>query len=676
MILWPTQIRRACLCPRLMVYEYKNRRKLKIFQSTIVLPGAFFHDSVAGPMFQTIASGTDQKLIGIVDRGGRTQNDFHARLWAHLDKKYLTPALHSKSRPKSLSGNQVLVFAEGLGKLSEFLASAILRQRTYFDSSAEALKTLFLPPEKKISKRIDTESGVSFSVRGKYDALLFDSKDQEFIVLEFKCKSDYELIGDLEQVSTYAWMIRETSGIPARAAIFYLGEEPQVKELPSEVLEKAFQVSLKLINEIGKWLHAPDPPKAGIPPTTVDGLCEICPLSRRCERLFGPRSPELSRQLRGSLERFSEKVGTTEGILIGRMLGADEAPVYWNPFGGDTPLANGHMLVVGTSGSGKTQVLKSLIGEVVQKGLIPVIFDFNNDYVSPEFLQRHVIRAHYPGDGLPLNPLELVPDPLTGKIQLANGIFSTAGILKRVYGLGVQQEANLRLAMVECYRDHGITKDTTEKPSSGYPVFEELESKILELPNHTALLNRLSPIFSLNLFSRSGDDKSFGDFIKSPKVIRLAPLPTEEVKLAVAEFVLLKLYNHFVCLPHRTHPIMAIIVDEAHKLSGSESIVKLFREIRKFGVAMILSSQKARDFHSDIHANAASGLFLKNSEISDRKYIADQLKASEKQKEEIINILGLQRTFQGLFRNDHYTPFVRLKIVPYFERFKSRGREH
>ena|GEM_PF-5604706 len=611
MILWPTHIRRACLCPRLMVDEYKNRRKHRIFQGTLVLPGTFFHDSVAAPMFQSIAEGKDQELINIVGRPCTTENDFHKVLWSHLDKKYLNPAFHSKSRPKHLGGDHIIAFANGLGKLSEFNAKLIWRQQPYFDSPQELLKSLFLPPEKAIRKKLSTDSGASVDIRGKYDALLFDKREQEFIVLEFKCKGDYELVGDVGQVSTYAWMIRETSGMPARAAIFYLGEEPEVKELPSELLHKTFQTSLKLINEIAKWLHTTNLPKAGIPPTTVEGLCEICPLRSNCDRLFGPRDPELSRQFRGRVEGFSKRTGAAEGILIGRGLGAEESPVYWNPFSGDPPLANGHMLVVGTSGSGKTQVLKSLIGEVVQKHLIPIIFDFNNDYVAPEFLKRHDIEAHYPGDGLPLNPLELVPDPLTGKIQVANGIFSTAGILKRVYGLGVQQEASLRIAMVECYKDHGITKDTTETPSNGYPVFEALESKILELPNHTALLNRLSPIFSLNLFSSSGDDKGFAHFIKSPKVIRLAPLPTEEVKLAVAEFILLKLYNHFVCQPHRTHPIMAIIVDEAHKLSGSESIVKLFREIRKFGVAMVLSSQKARDFHSDIHANAASGLFLK-----------------------------------------------------------------
>ena len=222
--------------------------------------------------------------------------------------------------------------------------------------------------------------------------------------------------------------------------------------------------------------------------------------------------------------------------------------------------------------------------------------------------------------------------------------------------------------MEECFREHGITRETVDIQNKDVPAFGELETKIQELPNHISLLNRLSPIFSLNLLSRTDNNESFSQLISRPTVIRLAPLPTEEVKLAVAEFVLLKLYNFLVSGEHHFSPHMAVIVDEAHKMSASEAVLKLFREIRKFGVAMILSSQKAKDFHADIHANAGSGLFLKNSEIADRKYIADQLKGSEKQKEEIINLLGSQKTFEGLFRNDQYLPFVRMRIVPYFER--------
>ena len=353
MILWPTHIRRACLCPRVLVDEYKSRRKHRLFQGTLVLPGAFFHDSVAGPMFQAIASRKDGDLVKILESSGKDRSDFNVQLWAHLDKKYLTPAFFSRSKPKNLSGEHLLTFARGLGKLSEFLTEEIFSQRPLFETSAETLKSLFLPPEKKMSKKLTTESGVSLTIRGKYDALLFDAKDQEFVVLEFKCKSDYELIGDLEQVSTYAWMIRETSGIPARAAIFYLGEEPEVKLFTSEDLEQAFQVSLKLINEIGNWLSAANPPNAGIPPTTVKGLCGICPLVSDCDKLFGIRSPQLTEQLRSRVEGETQKDTSSEGILIGRMLEEEASPVYWNPFTGDPRLANGHMLVVGTSGSGR-----------------------------------------------------------------------------------------------------------------------------------------------------------------------------------------------------------------------------------------------------------------------------------------------------------------------------------
>ena len=541
-------------------------------------------------------------------------------------------------------------------------------------SSADLLKSMFLAPEKVIKKSIQTKSGMKFRIRGKYDALLFDPNTQEFVIIEFKCKGQQELVGDVEQVALYAWMIKETSGISARAVILYLDEAPGIQRIPGRQLASAFDASIRLIDEIGRWLNAPDLAKAQIPTTTVDGLCKVCPLGSQCETMYGRKDLSAGVQLRIRLQSSPEDGEDNKGTFLGYSMESESRPIYWDPVGGNPHLANGHMLIVGTSGSGKTQILKALISDLSQKRKTALVFDFNNDYVADEFLEKCGIRTHDPTESLPLNPLELVPDPISGRIQVANGIFATAGILKRIYGLGAQQEANLRTAMEECYKEYGITKETKRIPAAGYPPFEKLESKIRELPNHIPLLNRLSPIFSLNLFKSSGNDQSFSEFIRRPTVLRLAPLPTEEVKLAVAEFVLLKLYNHFMSQPHQVSPAMAVIVDEAHKMSSSEAIVKLFREIRKFGVAMILSSQKAGDFHPDIHANAASVLFLKNSEIADRKYIADQLKPSVKQKEEIVNMLGLQSTFEGLFRNDHYTPFVRVRIVPYFERQRGLGQ--
>jgi len=651
-----------------MVEEYKNQRKHWIRIGGIVFPGSFFHDHVALPMFEAIAKGKDLDIIRIIGEHRRVPEDLTAALWRHLDRKYFTPPLQTAIKSKKFTGDSIIVLAQGLGVLSQVIAEIICSQSGSYKSSADLLKLVFLPPEKVVKKSIRTTSGVKFQIHGKYDALLFDPDAQEFVIIEFKCKGQHELVGDVEQAASYAWIIAETSGIPARAVIVYLNESPEIQRIPSQQLSSAFDASMCLIEEIGRWLSAPDLAEAQIPSTTVDGLCAVCPLNGQCETVYGPRDLDAGTRLRIRLQCCPENAGDNKGAFLGYSLETEPSPIYWNPVGGNPRLANGHMFIVGTSGSGKTQILKALISDLSRKRITALVFDFNNDYVADEFLKGSGIRTFDPADGLPLNPLELVPDPISGRIQVANGIFATAGILKRIYGLGAQQESNLRTAMEECYKEFGVTKETKRIPAAGYPPFDKLELKIRELPNCIPLLNRLSPIFSLNLFKSSVNDQSFSEFIRRPTVLRLAPLPSEEVKLAVAEFVLLKLYNYFMSQPHQVAPKMAVIVDEAHKMSSSEAIVKLFREIRKFGVAMILSSQKARDFHPDIHANAASGLFLKNSEIADRKYIADQLKASDKQKEEIINILGFQSTFEGLFRNDHYTPFVRVRIVPYFER--------
>ncbi len=383
----------------------------------------------------------------------------------------------------------------------------------------------------------------------------------------------------------------------------YFGEDPTIREVPSNDLRRCSPVSMRLINEIIRWLSAPNLREAGIPPTTWEGLCIICPLNNSCESLFGRRKERLVTQLRHRIGDLGDNATGEDdkGILLGATLDQGQDSVYWNPFGGHPRLPNGHLLVVGTSGSGKTQVMKSVIAEIVEKQVVPLIFDFNNDYVVEGFPERHRLRVYEPGDGMPLNPLELVPDPLTGKIQVANGIFSTAEILKRIYRLGVQQEANLRTAMKELYKDHGFFPDTSQAPPSGYPPFEDLEIKIRELPNHVPLLNRLSPIFSLNLFTTSGDGEDFAEFIRLPTVVRLAPLPTEEVKLAVVEFVLLRLYpslhgtasQHFTA--HGNH----------NRRSAQGQRVRLFgytisrnQEIRRCGDPVLSESQGLSSGHS------------------------------------------------------------------------------
>ncbi|MBF0477115.1 MAG: ATP-binding protein [Deltaproteobacteria bacterium] len=673
MILWPTHVRQACLCPRLMVDNYVHHHEHRIRSAGTVFHGRFFHDQVAARMFDQLAGPPEQELVSIIVKNIRDPLALADALWEHLDGEYLSRALEGPNLPKNINANQIEAMANGLGLLSGFLAEMIARQKPFFRSGRKLVQSLFQSPEKKMTAAMTTASGTTFEITGKYDALLFDRQDNEFVILEFKCKNDFEVIGDLEQLALYAWLIRQSSQIPARGAVFYLDQIGEIKRITSEELEAAFEATSNLINAIGQWIPAKDLTQARIPATHVPGLCPKCPLDLKCEQLFGSRRTEEADKLFGPAKTLfpTGPELTDPGIELGRRLDAPGEHVYWNILGPDRSLPNAHMLIVGTSGSGKTQVLKAIIAGIIDRGVTPLIFDFNDDYVGQDFIDRHGIQVVNPLDGLPLNPLVLTPDRTDGTVLVMSSIFELAGILRKVYDLGDQQEANLRTAMEACYRNHGLTRDTRQAPTGVSPGFNEIEAQIRLLPGHLPLLNRLSPIFSLNLFRDARDDQDFAEFITRPTVIRLAPLPTEEVKLAVGEFVLLRLYNYLVTGNHHPSVRYAVVIDEAHKMSLSDAVSKLFREGRKYGLGVILSSQKAQDFHSDVHANAATCLFLKNNELSDRNYIAKTLVGTKKDSKEISESLAMQNAFEAIFRNDDYKPFTRLRISPYFERYPA-----
>jgi Helicase HerA, central domain len=90
--------------------------------------------------------------------------------------------------------------------------------------------------------------------------------------------------------------------------------------------------------------------------------------------------------------------------------------VFWNPQT-KTPrrLTNQHLLVVGKSGSGKSETTKALIWELDQLGVPSIILDYQGEYATGEFADAVQPRVFNVMAGLPINPFELPLDPLTGQ---------------------------------------------------------------------------------------------------------------------------------------------------------------------------------------------------------------------------------------------------------------------
>ena len=64
-------------------------------------------------------------------------------------------------------------------------------------------------------------------------------------------------------------------------------------------------------------------------------------------------------------------------------------------------------------------------------------------------------------------------------------------------------------------------------------------------------------------------------------------------------------------------------IDEAHRTSYPGSPVDtLFREARKYGIGVILASQRATDFNEVLLSNAGTIITLKQNLMKDARYIA------------------------------------------------------
>jgi DNA helicase HerA-like ATPase len=304
--------------------------------------------------------------------------------------------------------------------------------------------------------------------------------------------------------------------------------------------------------------------------------------------------------------------------------------VNWDISGSAHPLPNSHALIVGTSGSGKTFLIKRvLLPQLLNEGLGAIILDFNGDFGSKDFIEsmggklKH-IRADI--DGLGFNPFVITQ---TGERQrLAVFISSFSELLAKVFDLGDQQRANLNKVMRTQYRELGfpdILDDAFLAKQMKWPNFRSLVVRLEDEDVKAA--NRIRDMAEIDMFSE--DNVAFSDLLMEPCVIGISKLPGDYSKGAVVELILNGLYNRLLIKGEKKANELRtdffVIVDEAHKLAKLPSITTLLREARKFGVGVILSSQRANDFNDDIIANASTRFIFLQELKDDAVFAADKV---------------------------------------------------
>nr|WP_284738366.1 ATP-binding protein [Methanoculleus sp. CWC-02] len=344
-----------------------------------------------------------------------------------------------------------------------------------------------------------------------------------------------------------------------------------------------------------------------------------------------PRSPTASRT--PALRPVVPRAGGLD-IFLGHA--PDGRQVDWSP----GLLNNGHMIILGGSGAGKTETIRCIASELATKAMPVVLIDFHGDMAaSTGDIRSYKIRE---GGQYYFNPLELDPSideitPLRATSDFVDAIsinFPT---------LGIQQRRKIKNIIKDCYRMSGITGNT--ETWTRVLDFDDIEGEIMGCEDE-AIPAYLEDIFDYKLFS--GEEKISLPTILSGGIthINLNALP-ENLRYLFADLFLRRIYYTLQAtgeIPRGTEDDRAkfrlfVIVDEAKLLvsqkSGSKTAIKAVlnkyaTEMRKFGVSLILASQLIAHFNEEILANIAVKFCMRSENKKQAQENAKFFEVSEK----------------------------------------------
>jgi hypothetical protein len=366
------------------------------------------------------------------------------------------------------------------------------------------------------------------------------------------------------------------------------------------------------------------------------------------------------------------------------MLGSHEdgGQVYWAPFETEARLLNFGILVTGDPGSGKTQTLNVLIDGISRMGFPVCIFDFKNDYSERSFVQAIGLKVHdVRRYGIPFNPLMPSPNE-EGQAQPIEHIFTITGVLKRVFGLGDRQTATLRDAVKGAFEARGITPqkwvnvDTLRPPNFDDVIAILEEQKEARNPQAISLLDRIAPLFELGLFPKSDElPVPFEAMLDERLVLSLFALPTDEIKAALAELIIIRLHGVLLRRAQPRKLTRLLVIDEAWRVANSTHLESLAREGRAFGAGIAIGTQYPGDLPPDLSGALDTKIYLKNQQPDHKKAVVRALcgATSGPDAANLHGILERLKQFEGLIQNQQYLPYARFKLVPYFARVEQKA---
>jgi energy-coupling factor transporter ATP-binding protein EcfA2 len=336
----------------------------------------------------------------------------------------------------------------------------------------------------------------------------------------------------------------------------------------------------------------------------------------------------------------------------------DNIPAMLNLNGRD--ITNTQILVAGTTGSGKSNLLAVLLNEIRTLSVesqYPVnflLFDYkgefsdpaNNSWLNLFEVDRSAILDPISAP-LPFNPFK----EFVGKAQNEINLYSTelANAIIAIDNARMSANMNNRLseAIINSYKRSQNKAVTFDLILKEYIVMQPEK----ERERDDSIKSVLKQLIRTNLFAN--EDKI--DLIKDSYIVKMDGFPKDgPIAKAIVYFIVSKLNTIYEKLPKQAIDESCVelrhftIIDEAHYMLGFDN--KPLRDLiavgRNKGLSIILATQNMDSYKSeyfDFYANAQYPLIMKQQSINDG-VIKDLFGVSGNEFQEIKQaISGLQK---------------------------------
>ena len=374
-------------------------------------------------------------------------------------------------------------------------------------------------------------------------------------------------------------------------------------------------------------------------------------------------------------------------IILGKTLSGDRDIVF-EP-NNTKMVSHPNMGIIGTMGTGKTQLARSIIAQFSKEGAHNVggknvgmlVFDYKGDYKDKEFIDA--VGGFVYKNRLPFNPLKLiVNEDMVDMNVPAITADRISDSLAKAYGLGLKQQNNIKQAIVEAYIEVGITDDSSTWEKNPPTMNDVINLYLDTYDANDKAFALLSNLRDYNVFTNDDSNcVSILEWLDSVRVFDLT-IYSDETKRVVVSLLLDLFFAEMKQLgesrkENGMRELRAIIlVDEAREFMSKDfnSLRGIISQGRMFGVGMILATQYVSDFRTqkeDYSQSILSWMIHHVNSIS-KSEIASIFGASDKNGDRYMDFINKAKLFESVCKIGSKVEGVR--DLPFFELINKDAR--